>query len=94
MAGSEARFPGHLRVLLYGAELRAEMVALDGRELFLRTLRRRPGVVRRSEYVGYDDATPGVEERKGRVKAELPRMQVEDHLGDPDTVKRLAQGAR
>lgn len=93
MAGLEPRLPGHLRVLVHGAELRAEMVAPNGRELFLRTLRRRRGVLRRPEYVGYDEATPGVEERKGRVEEELPLMQVEDHFGDPDTVERLGPGA-
>lgn len=66
------------------------MIAPDGRELFLRSLRRGRGVVRRPEYVGYDKATPGGEERKRRVKEELSRMQVEDHLGDPDTVERFA----
>jgi hypothetical protein len=33
MAGSEARLSGHLRVLVYGAELWAEMVAPDARYL-------------------------------------------------------------
>ena len=65
MAGSEPRFSGHLRVFVHGAELRAEMVAPNGREFFLRTLRRRRGILRRPEYVGYDEAAPGVEERKG-----------------------------
>lgn len=93
MAGSKPRLPGHPHVLVHGAELWAEMVAPDRRELFLRPLRRRRGVVRRPEYVGYDEATPGVEERKGRVEEELPRMQVKDQLGGPDTVERLAPGA-
>lgn len=39
MAGSEPRLRGHLRILVHRAELRAEMVAPDGRELFLRPLR-------------------------------------------------------
>ena len=69
------------------------MVAPDGRELFLRPLRRRREVVRRPEHVGYSEATPGVEERKGRVEEELPRMQVKDHLGGQDTVECLAPGA-
>ena len=89
MAGSKPRLPGHLRVLVHGTELWTEMIAPDGRKLFLCTLRRRRGVVCRPEYVGYDEATPGVEKRKGRVEEELPRMQVEDHLGDPDAVERL-----
>ena len=92
MAGSEPRLRGHLPILVHGAELRAEVVTLDRRELFLRTLRRWRGIVRRPEYVGYHEATTWVEERKGRVEEELSRMQVEDHLGDPDTVERFASG--
>lgn len=49
--------------------------------------------MRRPEYVGYDEATPRVKERKGRVEEELPRMQVKDHLGNPDTVERLTPSA-
>jgi hypothetical protein len=90
MTGSEPCLPGHLRILVHGAELRAEMIAPDGRELFLRPLRRRGRVVRRPGDVGYDEATAGIEQRKGRVEEELPRIQVEDHLGYPDTVEGLA----
>ena len=90
MARSESRLRSHQRVLVHGAELGAEMVAADGRELLLRALRRGRGVGRRPEDVGDNKTAPRVEQRKGRVEEELPRVQVEDHLRDPDAVECLA----
>ena len=90
IASSEPRLQSHMRVLVYSAELRAEMVAPDGRELLLRPLRGGSRVGRRPEDVGYDETASGIEQRKGRVEEELPGMQMEDHLGDPDAVECLA----